>query len=329
VRFDAMLPIGDLSDVPAKVRSAEEAGLDGVWTAEAAHDAFLPLTLAAEHSERLVLGTGIAVAFARTPMTLAVVANDLQLLSRGRCVLGLGSQIRPHIEKRYSMPWGRPADRMREMVLALRAIFDAWQHGTHLAFRGEFYTHTLMTPMFDPGPNPYGPPPVYLAGVGERMTRVAGEVADGFIVHPFTSPRYLQERLLPTLDEGLRLSGRNRDDIEVSFPGFVVDGNDAAAVRAARAQMAFYGSTPAYHPVLDLHGFLDLGLELNQLSKSDRSDKWTAMADLVPDEVLWAIAVEAGPADVRERITSTYDGVVDRFTLSPAIASVLAGRADH
>jgi probable F420-dependent oxidoreductase len=292
-----------------------------VWTAEAAHDAFLPLALAAEHTSRLSLGTGIAVGFARTPMTLAVVANDLQLLSKGRVILGLGSQIRPHIEKRYSMPWSRPADRMREMVLALRAIWDCWYEGTPLAFRGEFYTHTLMTPMFSPGPNPYGAPKVYVAGVGERMTRVAGEVADGFLIHPFTSPRYLRERILPVLDEGLALGGRTRADIEIGFPGFVVDGDNPKSVEAARAQMAFYGSTPAYHPVLELHGWLDLGLELNRVSKSDAPDKWQQMAALVPDEVVREVAVWTTPDNVRSAVSDVYDGVVDRFTLSPSFIS--------
>src|SRR4051794_5102146 len=178
MHFDAMLPIGSFDETAAFAERAEAAGLDGLWTAEAAHDAFLPLMLAAEHTERVVLGTGIAIAFARTPMTTAVVANDLHVYSKGRAVLGLGSQIRPHIENRYSMPWSKPAARMHEYVRAVRAIWASWHQGEQLDFRGEFYKHTLMTPMFNPGPNPYGAPPIYLAAVGERMTRVAGEVAD-------------------------------------------------------------------------------------------------------------------------------------------------------
>ena len=284
-----MLPIGRLDQVPTLARRGEEAGLAGLWTAEAAHDAFLPLVLAAEHTERVTLGTSIAIAFARTPMTVAVVANDLQTCSRGRCILGLGSQIRPHIENRYSMPWGKPAARMREFVLALRAIWAAWSDGSRLDFSGEFYRHTLMTPMFDPGPNPFGPARVYLAAVGERMTVVAGEVADGLIVHPFTTARYLRERILPSFERGLAASGRTRADVEVCFPGLVVDGDP----RAVRDQLAFYGSTPAYHPVLELHGWLDLGLELNALSKSDAPDKWRPMGDLVPDEVVAELAAAA------------------------------------
>jgi probable F420-dependent oxidoreductase len=319
VHFDVMLPIGSLADVPTFVRSAEELGLDGVWTAEAAHDAFLPLTLAAEHSERLMLGTGIAVAFARTPMTLAVVANDLQTYSHGRCILGLGSQIRPHIENRYSMPWSRPADRMREMVEALRAIWHTWQTGERLDFRGEFYKHTLMTPMFDPGPNPHGRPKVHVAGIGPRMTEVAGEVADGFLVHPFTTARYLAERINPALERGLAAAGRTRDDIEITFPGFTVEsGADVEThTRAVRDQMAFYGSTPAYHPVLELHGWLDLGHELNALSKSDAADKWKRMGDLITEEMVQEFTVFADPDAMRGTISSRFDGLIDRFTLPP------------
>jgi probable F420-dependent oxidoreductase len=319
VQFDAMLTAA-LPDIADVARRAEAAGCDGLWTAEAAHDAFLPLAVAAEHTERAILGTGIAIAFARTPMTLAVVANDLQTLSGGRCILGLGSQIRPHIEKRYSMPWSRPAERMREMVLALRAIWHSWATGERLEFRGEFYTHTLMTPMFDPGPNPHGPPKVYLAGVGERMTAVAGEVADGFLVHPFTSERYLRERILPTLDAGLRTSGRTRDDIVIVFPGLVVDWESPKSIDAARMQMAFYGSTPAYHPVLELHGWGDLGRELNAVSKSDRPDKWRAMGELVTDEVVHELALDATPDTVRAAAEQRYGGLVDRFTLPSAAA---------
>jgi probable F420-dependent oxidoreductase len=315
MHFDAMLPIGNLHEVADFARRAESNAIDGLWTAEAAHDGFLPLLLAAEHTERALIGTGIAIAFARTPMTTAVIANDLQTYSNGRCILGLGSQIRPHIEKRYSMPWGRPAARMAEFVRALHAIWSSWYDGAPLDFQGEFYTHTLMTPMFNPGPNPHGRPKVYLAAVGERMTRVAGEVADGLIVHPFTTVRYLQERILPSYEAGLAASGRTRTDVEVCFPGLVVTGDPTAM----RNQIAFYGSTPAYHPVLELHGWLDLGLELNALSKSDRPDKWRAMGELVPDEVVDELAVTARKDDVRSALTERYGELIDRFTLPPGL----------
>ncbi len=303
------------TDAAATAAAAEAAGYDGVWTAETAHDPFLPLALAAERTERVELGTGIAVAFARNPMTLAVVANDLQTLSEGRFVLGLGSQIKPHIEKRYSMPWSQPAARMRELVLAMRAIWASWADGSRLAFRGQFYRHTLMPPLFDPGPNPYGTPKVFLAAVGPRMTEVAGEVADGLLVHGFTTERYLREVTLPALERGLAAGGRSRTDVEVSLPGMVVTGTTdaelAAAARGVRAQLAFYGSTPAYRPVLELHGWGDLHAELHARS---RRGEWEAMADLVDDDVVETFAVVAPPEDLPRRVLERFGGVVDRFT---------------
>ena len=200
----------DPSGVIESAQLAERVGYDGLWSAETSHDPFLPLALAAEHTQRIELGTGIAVAFARNPMSLAMVANDLQLMSEGRFMLGLGSQIKPHIEKRFSMPWSHPAPRMRELIMAIRAIWASWSDGSRLAFRGEFYRHTLMTPMFDPGPNPYGNPRIFLAAVGQRMTEVAGEVADGVLAHPFTTERYLREVTAPALERGLAGSGRVR-----------------------------------------------------------------------------------------------------------------------
>jgi len=272
--------------------------------------------LAAEHTERLQVGTGIAVAFARNPMTLAVTANDLQSLAQGRFMLGLGSQIKPHIEKRYSMPWSHPAPRMRELILAVRAIWDAWADGSRLAFRGEFYRHTLMTPMFDPGPNPFGNPPIFLAAVGPFMTEVAGEVADGLLAHPFTTERYLREITLPALERGLATSGRTRADIQTSYPGMVVTGLDdeafAKSAAATRKQLAFYGSTPAYRPVLELHGWGDLQTELNTLSKRGA---WDDMTGLIDDQVLDAFAI-VGPLDsIAAKVRSRYDGLIDRFNV--------------
>src|SRR3954463_608887 len=261
---------GDLNQAAASAKEAEDAGYDGVWGAETSHDPFLPLALAAEHTQRLELGTGIAVAFARSPMTLANIGYDLQQYSKGRFNLGLGSQIKPHIEKRFSMPWSHPAPRMREMILAMRAIWDCWNNETKLDFRGDFYQHTLMTPFFNPGPNPYGPPKVYLAAVGELMTEVAGETADGLLVHGFTTERYLREVTLPALERGLAKSGRKRADFEISAPGFIVTGGNEKEMEAAkvgtRRQIAFYGSTPAYRGVLELHGWGDMQTDLNRLS---------------------------------------------------------------
>jgi probable F420-dependent oxidoreductase len=313
-----MLVDGGIGFDPAGVieaaRLAEQVGYDGLWSAEVSHDPFLPLALAAEHTEKIKLGTGIAVAFARNPMTLAVVANDLQTLSRGRFMLGLGSQIKPHIEKRFSMPWSHPAPRMREMILAIRAIWDSWSDGSRLAFRGEYYRHTLMTPMFDPGPNPFGTPQIFLAAVGEKMTEVAGEVADGMLAHGFTTERYMREVTLPALERGLAASGRLRTDVEISYPGMVVTGPDeagvAAATKAVKTQLAFYGSTPAYRPVLALHGWGDLHTELNALSKRG---SWDEMADLIDDEILNTFAVVGGIDEVAGMVRSRFEGIVDRF----------------
>ncbi len=249
------LPTG----IAEQAASAEASGYDGVWSAETSHDPFLPIAIGAAATEKLEFGTGITVAFARNPMTLAVVANDLQLLTKGRFMLGMGSQIKPHITKRFSMPWTHPAPRMREMIQAIRAIWKSWETGDKLDFRGEFYTHTLMTPFFNPGKNPYGNPKILLAGVGQHMTEVAGEVADGFLVHGFSTERYLREVSLPALERGAAKAGKTRDDLTVSYPGFVVTGTDdesfQAAYKAVREQIAFYGSTPAYRPVLELHGW--------------------------------------------------------------------------
>jgi probable F420-dependent oxidoreductase len=305
----------DLETAGASARETEEAGYDGAWSAETGHDPFLPLVVAAEHTKRLELGTGIAVAFARNPMNLASMANDLQAYSKGRFMLGLGSQIKPHIEKRFSMPWSQPAARMRELILAMRAIWGCWSEGTKLDFKGDFYTHTLMTPFFNPGPNRYGPPKVFLAAVGELMTTVAGEVADGVLAHGFTTERYLREATIPALERGLAVSARRREDVQVSYPSFVVTGTSEAemadAARGVRAQIAFYGSTPAYRPVLELHGWGDLQTELNTLSKQG---EWMKMAELIDDEVLHTFAVVAEPEDVPARILARVGDVVDRIT---------------
>lgn len=305
----------DPSDAVDTARRAEEDGFDGVWCAETCHDPFLPLMLAAEHTERVELGTGIAVAFARNPMTTAVVANDLQAYSKGRFLLGLGSQIKPHIEKRFSMPWSHPAARMREFVMAMRAIWSAWHDGTKLAFRGDFYTHTLMPPFFNAGPNAYGTPKVFLAAVGERMTEVAGEVADGLLAHGFTTARYMREVTMPAFERGLERSGRTRRDVEVSYPAMIVTGGTdeeiRGAMQAVKAQLAFYGSTPAYKPVLDLHGWGDLHGELNRLSKRGG---WEAMAELIPDDMVEAFAVVGPPDDVPGEIVKRYGGMVTRVS---------------
>lgn len=306
----------DLAGAADGARRAEEEGYAAVWGSETSHDPFLPLALAAEHTTRLELGTGIAVAFARNPMTVASTAWDLNAYSRGRFLLGLGSQIKPHIEKRFSMPWSHPAPRMREFVSAMRAIWACWQDGTPLQFRGEYYRHTLMTPFFSPPPNQYGAPRVFLAAVGPAMTRVAGEVADGLLVHGFTTARYLREVTLPAVEAGLAASGRSRAAFQLSYPIFVVTGDTdeqlAEAASGTRKQLAFYASTPAYRAVLDLHGWGELQPALNALSKQGR---WDDMADLIPQEVLDAFAVVGEPDEVPALITERVGELVDRVSL--------------
>ena len=305
----------DPSGMAAQAIKAEESGYDGVWSAETNHDPFLPIAVGASATEKLEFGTGIAVAFARNPMTLAVLANDLQLLTKGRFMLGMGSQIKPHITKRFSMPWSHPAPRMRELILAIRAIWNTWETGEPLAFRGEFYTHTLMTPFFNPGPNPYGNPKILLAAVGELMTEVAGEVGDGFLVHGFSTERYLREVSLPALERGAAKAGKTRADLTVSYPGFVVTGPDdksmAAAAKGVREQIAFYGSTPAYRPVLELHGWGDLHPELNTLSKRG---EWEKMGELINDDILNTFAVVAPLDQVAAEVRKRFEDVVDRFS---------------
>jgi probable F420-dependent oxidoreductase len=258
--------------------------------------------------------TSIAVAFARNPMIVANIGNDLQAYSKGRFILGLGSQIKPHITKRYSQPWSHPAARMREFVLAMRAIWDCWYTGEKLNFRGDFYSHTLMTPMFMPTNNPHGAPKVVVAAVGPKMTEVAGEVADGMLIHAFTTAKYLREVTLPSIETGLARSERPRSDLELCYPAFIVTGNDEREWQAMRSstakQLAFYGSTPAYRGVLEIHGWGDLQTELNRLSKLG---EWDAMGDLITDEILEEFAVVAEPSKVAGALKARFGGLVDRM----------------
>ena len=309
----------DLSSAGAQALELEEMGYSGILSAETSHDPFLPLAFAAQHTKEVDLITGIAVAFARTPMILANIGHDLNATSKGRFVLGLGSQIRPHITKRFSMPWSSPAARMREFILAMRAIWANWYDGESLEFTGKFYTHTLMTPFFTPTNNDYGAPRVFLAAVGPRMTEVAGEVADGIIIHAFTTEKYLREVTIPAIERGLEKSGRSRDDFEISYPCFVITGRDekelAEAKVATKRQIAFYGSTPAYKPVLESIGAGDLQGELNTMSKQGR---WAEMGTLIDDEMMSAFAVEGEPDAIAEYILSRYGDIVDRTSAAYA-----------
>ena len=270
----------NLHTVGAQAAELEDMGYAGVMTAETAHDPFFPLLVAAQNTEKVELMTSIAVAFARSPMTLANIGHDLNAYSKGRFVLGLGSQIKPHITKRFSMPWSSPAARMREYVMAMRAIWDSWHQQEPLAFTGQFYTHTLMTPFFTPTNTDYGAPKVFLAAVGPLMTEVAGEVADGVIAHAFTTEKYLRETTLPALEKGFAKAGKSRSDFEISYPAFVVTGQTEEELREAEVatcgQIAFYGSTPAYRPVLESIGVGELQDELNRMSKQGRWTRWVS-----------------------------------------------------
>ena len=316
----------DLNTVGAQAAEMEDLGYAGVMTAETAHDPFFPLLVAAQNTQRVELMTSIAVAFARSPMTLANIGHDLNAYSKGRFTLGLGSQIKPHITKRFSMPWSSPAARMREYIMAMRAIWDSWHKQQPLEFTGEFYTHTLMTPFFTPTNVDYGAPKVFLAAVGPKMTEVAGEVADGIIVHAFTTEKYLRETTLPALERGFAKAGKRREDFQISYPMFVVTGNTeedlAEAKQATRQQIAFYGSTPAYKPVLDSVGAGELQPELNVMSKQGR---WQEMAELITPDLLQEFAVIGEPQTLPEQIIQRYGDVVDRT--SAAYAHI--GKADR
>jgi probable F420-dependent oxidoreductase len=306
--------LGSLEDAAAAAAAAERDGYDGVFTGEVSTDAFLPLALAAGATSHITIGTAIAVAFSRSPMTLAYTAHDLQRFSRGRFVLGLGSQIKAHVTRRFSMPWGRAAPQMRDFVLALHAIWRSWADGTPLAYESEHYRHTLMPPTFVPPAHAYGPPPILVAGVGDGMTRVAGEVADGFLCHAFTTERWIREHTLPALTEGRHRAGKTMHGFTVKAAIYLATGTDeqiANTVENVRTQIAFYASTPAYKPVLDLHGWGDLGTELTQLSKSGR---WSEMSSLVDDDVLHAFAIVAPPGEVAARVAARCAGAINRVS---------------
>jgi probable F420-dependent oxidoreductase len=353
VGLPLLVPGEALAGVADAARAAEDAGLDSVSFSEMASDPILHLTVAAGATERVDLVSNIVVAFARSPMTLAVQGRALQEYSRGRLILGLGSQIRPHIERRFSMPWSAPAARMIEYVSALRAIWSAWVTGERLNFRGDFYQHTLMTPMFTP-PSTYPAPPVFLAAVGARMTMAAGAVADGLLVHPFSTPRYLRDVTLPAIVRGASAAASDgtaaaSDGTAVASDGTAVaDGastSDGGGIRLAigrpfqvvastlvisgrtdaefaesrkrvAEQLAFYGSTPAYRPVLEAHGWGDLGDELNRLSKQADPDRWQQMGRLLTEDVLAEFAISGEPDEIGPLLMQRYGNLIDRYELN-------------
>lgn len=316
MKIDGALLTPDLSLVPDRVRELEEAGFDGCFSFEGPHEPFMPLLLAAEHSN-LEVATGLAIAFARTPMTVANLAYDLQHFSEGRFILGLGSQIRPHIEARYSMPWSKPVSRMKEFVRAIRAIFACWNGDEPLKFKGEFYTHALMPPLFNPGPNKHGYPPIFVGGVGPKMTEAAGEVADGMLVHPFHTRTFLDQLTVPAIERGLSASNRSLDDFTMAIQTLVVMGKDDSEFEMAsmmtRNQIAFYASTPAYRHVLDAEGWGELQPELRQLTKEGR---WHEMAERISDEMLDKIAIVGTPKQVAKKLLERYGDLADRIAFS-------------
>jgi probable F420-dependent oxidoreductase len=305
-----------LGDAAAEARRLAAIGYDGVYTLEGSWDPFLPLALASEHAPGLDIATGIAVAFPRNPLHLAYQAWDLQTFSRGQFLLGIGSQVKAHIEKRFGIDFDPPASRMRDYIQALKAIFDCWQNDVKLDYRGRFYQHTLMTPMFNPGPNPYGPPPVLLGALGPKMTEIAGEVADGLIVHPFNSLPFLEQHALPAVQRGLEKAGRARRDFILQINAIIITGETpemiAAATESVRQLLGFYASTPAYRPPMDAVGFGDLQPELNRLSKEGR---WDQLADYIDDDFLAAFCTRGNPSEIPGLLRERYGQHADRLAI--------------
>ncbi len=321
IKVEASLHPGAATGTDVIVEQAkrlEELGFDRAFTAETSRGPFQPLVLAAAHTERIELGTGIAVAFARNPMNIAAEAQDLHLYSNGRFRLGLGSQINPHITRRFSMPWHGAAKQMREFIEAVRAIWDSWYDGVPLAYRGEFYDYSLMTPEFTPATEGLTRPPILLAAVGPLMLQTAADLADGLIVHPFCTEAYLKESILPAIEPSLTARGRSLDDFEIQYPIFITTGDTEERFEKAKAairyRIGFYGSTPAYKPVLDQHGWGDLQPLLRSLTKENR---WDELPDQITDEMLETFAVVGEPAEVATSIKERFGGIVDSVVLDP------------
>ena len=315
MKFDVSLLVHDLSQMPALARFADELGFDGIWTFETSHEPYLPLVLAAEHSERLSLGTSIAVAFPRSPTITAQIAWDLARYSKGRFILGLGTQVKGHNERRFGIKWERPVAKMRDYIIAVRAVWESWQNQTRLDYRGEFYQLTLMTPFFSPAPHEYARIPIFVAGVNRGMCELAGELCEGFHVHPLHTTRYLQERILPSIESGLAKSARPRSAIELSSSIFVIptdDAEQAAKYEAeVRQQIAFYASTPPYRPVFELEGWSDVADQLKALAARG---EWSAMASLIDDDMIGRFALRASWADLPAQLRQKYSGLLDRVS---------------
>jgi probable F420-dependent oxidoreductase len=311
MKIDTALPPTNLSDVPQLVQAAEEIGFDGIWVSETQHDPFLPGALITENTKKIRFGTAVAIAFARSPATLAYTSWDLAQASKGRFILGLGTQVKGHIERRFGMPWpSSVVGKLREQVNAIRAFWNTWQTGDKLKFTGEYYNLSLMSPFFNPGPIDYPEIPIYIAGVNTGLARLAGEVADGFLVHPLNSRRYLAEVLIPAIENGTDKSQRSRRDIQVSVTAFTVSTPEEK--NFVRMQIAFYASTPSYRNVFALHGWEDIAA---QLSKFAAKGQWAEMGALIDDEILDTYAIVADEDEIPDALISRYQGLADRLTI--------------
>ena len=309
IRLDASIPPVALTAIPAIARAAEAMGFRGLWSNETVHDPFLPGALIAEHSSRLEFGTAVAIGFARSPATLAYTAWDLAQASGGRFILGLGTQVKAHIERRFGMPWpDSVTGKLREQIAATRAFWDTWQTGAPLKFRGEYYKISLMSPFFNPGPIEHPQIPIYLAGVNTGLARLAGEVADGFQVHPFHTPSYLSEVLLPAIRQGAAQAGRELHSIQVAATAFIATSPQEREI--IRQQISFYASTPSYRRVMALHGW---EATAEQLSGLAAHGNWGEMPALVDDEMLDTFAVLAEPEALPAALQARYAGLVDRL----------------
>lgn len=313
MKFDVTLNTQSLKSVAFLATQIEHLGINGLWTTETAHNPFLPLTLAAAHTTTAQIGTAIALAFPRSPMVTAQLAWDLAEQSGGRFILGLGTQVKAHITRRFSTPWDSPGPRLRDYLLALRAIWACWQDGTPLNYQGEFYKFSLMTPFFSPGPIPTPAIPVFIAGVNTYLCRLGGELCDGFHVHPFHTVPYLKQIVLPSIEAGLKAAGRDRHAVELSSAIFVVSGETQhdldASMNTIKAQIAFYASTPSYEVVLQVHGWEALGQQLTAMSREGR---WFDMAALIPDAMVHEFAVVAPYDQLATRVRERYAGLLDR-----------------
>ena len=315
MKIDCGLTTSDLRDGARLAAHMEQLGYDGLWTAEAGHDPYLACVAAASATDHLTIGTNIAVAFPRSPLVHAQIAWDLQAASRGRFILGLGTQVKGHNERRYSTPWSAPGPRLREMIQLIRHIWDVWQNGTRPGFQGKYYQFSLMTPFFAPAPLEWPRIPIYIAGVKPYMCRLAGELADGFHVHPFHSPKFLRERLIPDIEAGARKVGRTRQALELSTQGFMAIGEsreEIAEVREKiRQQISFYASTRAYQPVLEVHGWGELSARLGRLAAQG---EWSKMPGEISDEMVDTFSVSGGPDEIAAKVKERYQGLLDRVS---------------